>query len=224
MRRAYSEAELATDRAIHVAALAAGAIGALAMVARAVLSVDALTFSAVMVYALALLAMLGASAAYNGGQARAGTELRRRLDHAAIFVMIAGTYTPFTLGVFSGASAIAMTVAVWSVALGGALLKLCYPRRFERLSIVVYLVLGWQGLFLAPSLFTTLPAPAAALIVTGGVLYTAGAAFHLWTRLPFHAAIWHGLVVLAAGCHYAAIWQAVVQAVVPAVVPGDTRL
>ena len=105
MRRAYSEAELATDRAIHVAALAAGAIGALAMVARAVLSVDALTFSAVMVYALALLAMLGASAAYNGGQARSGTELRRRLDHAAIFVMIAGTYTPFTLGVFSGASA-----------------------------------------------------------------------------------------------------------------------
>ena len=96
--------------------------------------------------------------------------------------------------------------------------------QFAGYSIVVYLVLGWQGLFLAPSLFTTLPAPATALIVTGGVLYTAGAAFHLWTRLPFHAAIWHGLVVLAAGCHYAAIWQAVVQAVVPAVVPGDTRL
>ena len=149
------------------------------------------------------------SAAHNCGQARAGQELRRRLDHAAIFVMIAGTYTPFTLAGLSGGLAIGLTAAIWTVALGGALVKLRYPRRFERLAIVAYLVLGWQGLFLVPSLFAALPEPAALLIVTGGVLYSAGVAFHLWTRLPFHSAIWHGFVVLAAGCHYAAIWQAV---------------
>ena len=91
-------------------------------------------------------------------------------------------------------------------------MELRYPRRFERLSIVIYLMLGWHGLFLAPSLLVSLPEPAAVLIVTGGVLYSAGVVFHLWTRLPFHNAIWHGFVVLAAGCHYAAIWQAIVLA------------
>jgi len=209
VRSYYREAELATDQAVHVIALVAGAVGALAMVARAMVSADALTVSAVVVYALALLAMLGASAAHNCGQTRAGRELRRRLDHAAIFVMIAGTYTPFTVRLLSSGMAIGMTTGVWSVALAGAFMKLRYPRRFERLSIVIYLVLGWQGLFLLPSLFASLPQPAAVLIVAGGGLYSAGAAFHIWTTLPFQNAIWHGFVALAAGCHYAAIWQTV---------------
>ena len=217
MRSRYLEAELAADRAIHVVAIVVGAAAAFAIIARTAASANALTFCSVAVYALALLAMLGASAAHNCGQARAGNELRRRLDHAAIFLMIAGTYTPFTLGItpftlgiLSGRLAIALTAAIWIVALGGALMKLRYPRRFERLSIVLYLVLGWQGLFLVPSLLAALAGAAALLIVIGGVLYSAGAAFHIWTRLPFHSAIWHGFVVLAAGCHYAAIWQAVV--------------
>jgi hemolysin III len=209
LRSRHDEAELAADRTIHIAALIAGAAGGLAIVARAAASAGALTFAAVTVYALALLTMLGASAAHNCGQAGAGQELRRRLDHAAIFVMIAGTYTPFTLAVRSGVPAIGLAVAIWIVALGGALMKLRYPRRFEGLSIVVYLVLGWQGLFFLPSLFAALPGPAALLIVTGGVLYSVGATFHIWTRLPFHNAIWHGFVVLAAGCHYAAVWQSV---------------
>jgi hemolysin III len=88
-------------------------------------------------------------------------------------------------------------------------MKLRYPRGLERLSIAIYLVLGWQGLFLMPSLFASLPLPAAVLLVTGGVLYSAGAAVHVWKTLPFQNAIWHGFVVLAAGCHYAAIWQAI---------------
>jgi hemolysin III len=207
----YREAELAADQAVHVVGLAAGAIGALAMVARSAVSASLLTVAAVAVYSLALLAMLGASAAHNFGRTRAGNELRRRLDHAAIFVMIAGTYTPFTLSALSGL-AIGMTAGIWTVALAGALVKLRYPRRLERLSIAIYLALGWQGLFLMPSLFSSLPSPAAVLLVTGGVLYSAGAAFHVWKTLPFQNAIWHGFVMLAAGCHYAVIWQAVLPA------------
>jgi hemolysin III len=130
----------------------------------------------------------------------------------SIFVMIAGTYTPFTVRLLPGGVAIAVTAGIWTVALGGAFVKLQYPRRFERLAIVIYLGLGWQGLFLMPSLFASLPQPAAILIVAGGLLYSAGAAFHIWTALPFQNAIWHGLVVIAAGSHYAAIWQAVLLA------------
>ena len=212
MRSPYRAAERATDHAVHVVALVAGAAGALAMAVRAAAWDDPLTFAAISVYSLALLTMLGASAAHNRGRMRAGEELRRRIDHAAIFIMIAGTYTPFTMRLLSGGRAIAVTAGIWSVALAGAFLKLRYPRRFGRLSLVIYLALGWQGLFLVPSLFASLPQPAALLIVAGGGLYSVGAVFHLWKRLPFQNAIWHGFVALAAGCHYAAIWQAVVLA------------
>lgn len=212
MRPRCRDAEIAADHAVHVIALAAGAVGAVAMVAQAIVSARLLTVSAVAVYSLALLAMLGASAAHNFGRTRPGNERRRRLDHAAIFVMIAGTYTPFTLSALSGGLAIGMTAGIWTMALAGAFMKLRYPRRLERLSIALYLVLGWQGLFLMPSLFVSLPLPAAVLLVTGGVLYSTGAAFHVWKTLPFQNAIWHGFVVLAAGCHYAAIWQAVLPA------------
>lgn len=215
MRSRYREAEPAVDHALHAAALLTGAAGASAMVARAAVSADPLTFCAIAVYSVALLAMLGASAAHNRGRAQAGEELRRRVDHAAIFVMIAGTYTPFTLRYLSGSLAIGVTAGIWGAALAGAAVKLCYPRRFERLSVVIYLALGWQGLFLVPSLFTALPQPALILIVAGGMLYSIGAGFYAWKALPFQNAIWHGFVVLAAGCHYAAIWQAVVAAAVP---------
>src|ERR1700686_5330001 len=212
VRVRYREAERATDHAVHVVALVAGVAGTLAMVARTAVSADPLTCSAILVYSLALLTMLGASAAHNRGRLRAGEELRRRIDHAAIFVMIAGTYTPFTLRPGPGGPAIGVTAGVWIAAFVGVLIKLRYPRRFDRLSIVIYLALGWQGLLLMPSLFASLPQPAAILILAGGALYSVGAAFHVWKTLPFRNAIWHGFVVLAAGCHYAAIWQAVVLA------------
>jgi hemolysin III len=209
---AYRPAERAADRAVHIVALAAGAAGALAIGVRAAVGADPLTFAAIAVYSIALLTMLSASAAHNRGRTLAGEERRRRIDHAAIFVMIAGTYTPFTMRLLSGSLAIGMTAGLWSVAFAGAVMKLRYPRRFERLSIVIYLALGWQGLFLVPSLFLSLPQPAAALIVAGGGLYSVGVIFHGWKTLPFQNAIWHGFVALAAGCHYAAIWQSVVLA------------
>jgi hemolysin III len=212
VRSDYQAAEYATDHGVHVVALVAGVVGAFAMEVGAAVWADPLTSAAISIYSLALLAMLGASAAHNRGRTRAGEELRRRIDHAAIFVMIAGTYTPFTMRLLSGALAVGATAGIWSVALAGALIKLRYPRRLERLSIVIYLALGWQGLVLMPSLFAELPEPAAILVVIGGGLYSVGAVFHLWKRLPFQNAIWHGFVALAAGCHYAAIWQAVVLA------------
>jgi hemolysin III len=208
--RPFHVAELATDRAIHLIGLTAGVIGAIAIVSLAGLTTDRRTFSAVVVYSLALLAMLGASAAYNCGRAAARHELRRRLDHAAIFVMIAGTYTPFTVGVLSGGLALGATAGVWSAALAGVIMKLWYPHHLEGLSTILYLTLGWLGLLVVPSLFGSLAHPAAILIVTGGILYSIGAGFQLWRALPFQNAIWHAFVVLAAGSHYAAILQGVV--------------
>ena len=134
--------------------------------------------------------------------------------------MIAGTYTPFTVGVLSGGRALGPTAGVWSAALTGVIMKLWYPRRLEGMSTALYLALGWLGLLVVPSLFGSLAHSATILIVIGGILYSIGAGFQLWRALPFQNAIWHAFVVLAAGSHYAAILQGVVTTWQPAVIPS----
>jgi hemolysin III len=163
-----------------------------------------------LIYAICLVAMLVSSASYHFALASPRRALLRRLDHAAIFLMIAGTYTPFTVGRLSGMWAIGMTAAVWLLAIGGAGLKLACPHRLERLSTAVYLALGWMILVGARPLLAAVDMPALVLIGVGGIFYSIGAGIHSWRNLRFHNAIWHGLVLVSAACHYAAILHGVV--------------
>jgi hemolysin III len=101
---------------------------------------------------------------------------------------------------------------VWLTAAAGASLALAAPRRFERLQLAGYLLLGWSILVAREPLTASVPAAAIWLLVAGGLLYSFGVLFHLWRRLAFHNAIWHGLVLAAAGCHYAAVLLGVVMA------------
>jgi len=126
--------------------------------------------------------------------------------------MIAGTYTPFTTCRLHGVWAIAMTTAVWTGAVTGAVMKLICPRRLEQVSIVAYLVLGWIILVGMRPLLSSVDLQTAVLIGAGGVLYSIGTGFYLWRALPFHHVIWHGFVLVAASCHYAAILHGVVLA------------
>jgi len=169
-------------------------------------------FSASLVYSICLVAMLGCSAAYNLAFNTSRREFLRRLDHAAIFLMIAGTYTPFTTCRLPGAWAIGMTTAVWTGAASGAVLKLICPHRVEQVSTVAYLALGWIILVGIKPLLSSVDVQTAVLIGVGGLLYCIGTVFHLWQKLPFQNAIWHGFVLVAASCHYAAILHGVVLA------------
>jgi hemolysin III len=153
-------------------------------------------------YGAGLLAMVGSSALYAWARGGCRQMLYRRLDHAAIFLMIGGTYTPFTMISFGGVHH-GLLALVWAVALTGVLLKLIAPRRVERLSIPLYLILGWAVLS-DPGLLLSLPTPVVTLLVAGGGFYTAGITFHL-ARVRFQEAIWHGFVLAAAACHYAAV-------------------
>ena len=202
--------EFAADRAVHIVGILVGAVAVAVLIAWAAAISDTLTFLALLVYATGLMAMLGCSAAYNLCRFPARRELLRRLDHAAIFVMIAGTYTPFSACVFRGATAVAYTAAVWLTALVGGAVKLLFPRRFDRLSMVLYLAFGWNVLLVGPSLFASLDGLTTLLIAAGGILYSIGAGIHAWRGLPFHNAVWHTLVLIAASCHYAAILHGVV--------------
>jgi hemolysin III len=168
---------------------------------------DLLRLAALAIYGTGLLAMVGCSALYAWGRNGRRHILYRHLDHAAIFVMIAGTYTPFTLIPLGGHHALRLLASVWTIALLGVLLKLFAPLRFEPLSLPLYLIMGWAVLS-DPALLLSLPAPVAILLVAGGVFYSVGIIFHL-APVRFQEAIWHGFVLLAAACHYAAIVRAV---------------
>jgi hemolysin III len=210
--RAYGRGEQIADRSIHLAGLVAGLVGSVALVAAAAERARALMIVSVAIYGIGLVCMIGASALYNFAAPSRRKEWFRRLDHAAIFLMIAGTYTPFALVRMGGAWGLGIAGFVWLVAIAGIALKLLHPHRLEGISTGIYLALGWVIVVAFGQLFAAVPPSAVTLIVIGGLLYSFGVVFHLWKRLPYHNAIWHGFVLGAAGCHWVAVLDGVVRA------------
>lgn len=163
----------------------------------------------VVVYAMTLVVVFAASAGYHIVAWPRLKSVLRRLDHAAIYLKIAGTYTPLALIKMGGLPGHALLAGVWAVTLFGATAKLFWPEHLVRTSYVLYLVAGWAGLFTIQHLVASLSLPVLILLAVGGILYTVGIVFHLWRSLPYHNAIWHGFVLVASGCHYAAVVSAV---------------
>jgi hemolysin III len=151
--------------------------------------------------------MLGVSATYNLYPVGPRKWLLRRADHALIYLMIAGTYTPLVALVGSGAKAYVLLAVIWIVAAVGIAVKLFLPGRFDRLSIGLYLILGWSGLLAYESVIAALQPTALCLLAIGGALYSIGVVFHVWRTLPFQNAIWHTFVLVATACHYGTIWS-----------------
>lgn len=165
----------------------------------------------VAIYVAGFVAMLALSTAYNFARAR-WRPLLRRLDHAGIFIMIAGTYTPFTVLRLHGAWSIGMTTAIWALAALGVIGKLFLPGLDRRFWLGLYLALGWLALVAIKPMIHGLSWPALGLLAIGGVLYSTGAAFYVVKTLKFRRAIWHGHVVGASIFHYMAVLVGVVLA------------
>ena len=208
----YGRGERIADRCVHYAGLAAGLLGAIVLIVAAAERERALTIVSVAIYGVGLLGMIGGSALYNFAEPSRRKEWFRRLDHAAVFLMIAGTYTPFALVRMGGGWGLGIAIFVWLGAVVGIALKLLYPRRFEGLSIMLYLALGWAILVALGPLFDAVSLAAIILLGVGGLLYSVGIVFHLWHGLPYHNAVWHGFVLGAAGCHWVAVLDGVVRA------------
>jgi channel protein (hemolysin III family) len=130
-------------------------------------------------------------------QYNAAKEVLRRNDHAAIFLMIAATYTPFAANRLGHGTGVALLAAIWLCATVGVVLKLTFPRRFERLSVVFYLAMGWMILAVVKPLSAALASIDLWLLAAGGLVYSAGVFFFLAERLPFHKPLWHGFVLVA---------------------------
>jgi Predicted membrane protein, hemolysin III homolog len=198
------------DLVVHVVGLTLSLVGGVVLLALAVRQGSISQVVGVSIYAAGVVAMLAFSTAYNFAKPRFRPTLRR-LDHAGIFLMIAGSYTPFTLGL-PGAWSWGMTAAVWSIATLGAVGKLVLKNLDRKFWVAMYLALGWLVVVALKPIIDSLAWYAFALLVTGGVLYSTGVIFYVNKRLKFARAIWHGHVVAAAGAHWAAVLLGVVLA------------
>ena len=204
-RRAYSIAELVADAAVHIVgligAIAAGSI----LLVLALLHTAPEVFPALLVYVATLIVVLGVSLAYNLYPVSPIKHYLARLDQAAIFLFIAGSYTPF-LAVLGGTpTGVVMMSLVWGASLVGVALKLIVPERFGRIAILLYLAIGWSGVLVFQSLGQALPASTLWLLLAGGLTYSAGIVFHLWEKLRFQNALWHVFVVAGASLHLWAV-------------------
>ena len=200
----YDRTELIADGVVHATGVVLGLIGAIAIVIVAV-KAQLIEIVSVGIYIFGLVAMLVLSAAYNMWPISPTKWLLRRLDHSAIYLLIAGTYTPFLAVMKSGIALVVLSTGVWLSALIGIVVKLALPGRFDRLAVALYLLLGWCGVVAYDLVASAVPSSSLWLLVIGGILYSIGTIFHGWRRLRFHNAIWHGFVLIAAGCHYSAI-------------------
>ncbi|HLA02777.1 MAG TPA: hemolysin III family protein [Aestuariivirga sp.] len=197
--RGYSLGEIRADAMVHGAGIVGALAGSFVLLAHAGVS------WVLAAYLFGLLAMMIFSAAYNLTPPSHLKWLLRRFDHSAIYLLIAGTYTPLLPYLPDATQSWTLGLVTWFGAAFGVLVKFLFPGRFDRLAILVYLALGWVGVTTAGAFTQVLPPPVMGLIVAGGVLYTAGVIFHVWNRLKFHNAVWHGFVAVAATCHFAAI-------------------
>jgi hemolysin III len=196
--------ERRADEAIHGLSILFAVAGSLRLASTFWRLNDAI-IAGLAIYCFGLLTMFSCSAFYNLTENQSLKAVFRRLDHAMIFVMIAGTYTPLLLGLLPTPLGIGLLAVVWLGAGLGAAAKLLVPTRFERSSTVAYLLLGWIIVIALVQLIRVLALPGILLIGAGGLFYSVGVIFHLWSRLPFQNAVWHAFVLAGAVCHFVAI-------------------
>lgn len=200
----YTDRERFVDAIVHVLGVFLSIAGVSAMITLSAIYSDAATVASLAVYGAGMIIVFATSALYHFIESPTWKQRLRRLDHAAIFIKIAGTYTPFAVVSIGGGWGVAILSAVWTIAAIGVPLKLFAPDRVEKIAVALYLFQGWLMLLAIGAPFD-LPTASFILLLCGGACYTIGVAFHLWRKLPFQNAIWHMFVLAGSMCMYAAI-------------------
>lgn len=197
--------EHTVDGVVHAIGILAALVGGGLLVAVALVNRGVPMATAGAIYAMCLMAMLAASAVYNLTRPSPYRRVLRRLDEAAIFLMIAGSYTPFTIKLLPPEFAIGVTAAIWIAALAGAAGKVFFPNLSDRAWCLIYLAFGWLAVLILGPAVPTLPPLAVGLLVVAGVTYSGGVLLYLNHAIPFRRALWHACVILGAAGHYGAV-------------------
>lgn len=208
--RHLTVAEQVADAIVHGIGIVAGLVAGTALLVLALVKTAPEAVPALTVYVASFVGVFAISAAFNLWPVTPVKRYLARLDQAAIFLFIAGTYTPFLAVIGGTPTGSVLAIVVWGASLIGVALKLLVPERFGRLAILLYLGIGWSGVMAFHTLASNLPPAALWLIVAGGIVYSLGIVFHLWEKLKFQTAVWHGFVVVAAMLHFLAVLDCMV--------------
>lgn len=189
----------------HGFGLVLSVVGFVVLVVLAGLRGDAASITGCVIYGLSLVILYAASTLYHSTSIPELKSVLRVLDHCGIYLLIAGSYTPFGLIILKGSLGINLLIAIWAFAVIGILLKVFFRDRFVALSVVSYVVMGWIGVFAIQPLFEAIGIMPVILVATGGVAYSLGVIFFAWKRFRHHHAIFHVFVLVGSIFHYAAV-------------------
>jgi hemolysin III len=202
----YSPREEALNVASHAIGFVLGGVAFVVLLEHAITLGSALHVMSFGIFGLSLMFLYGASATYHSAQDLVRRGQLRILDHASIYVLIAGTYTPFTLITLQGMTGWVIFGVSWAMALAGVTLKLFFTGKYRLLSTLMYVFMGWLILFAIGPLIEKFPSAGLSWLVAGGMAYTIGAAIYSVKKIPFNHAIFHLCVLLGSGCHFIAVY------------------
>ncbi len=208
----YGEIEERANWVSHGIGIILASIGLIWLIQLGVTKLDSIQFTGVTLYGLSLITLFTSSTLYHKSSSAKYKSLFKIADHCAIYLLIAGTYTPLMLiGVQSTLSYFILG-SIWFLAIGGIIFKTRFTGQFKKLSLGLYLTMGWLCLFVIKDIVQSFDASQLTLLITGGLFYTLGAVFYAIKRIPFNHAIWHLFVLAGAASHYFCVLLTVQQA------------
>ena len=203
----YSPTEERLNIGSHALGMVLSALGLVMLLFKAVASSSIITMVAFSVYGASMLALYAASTLYHASKDPKTRSKMRVVDHAAIYVLIAGTYTPFMLLTIPGNLGYGILIAAWSMAVVGIIIKVLFTGRYEILSTLLYILMGWAIVFAIKPLAANLAPMGLNWLIAGGVAYTVGAVLYAIKAIPLNHAIFHVFVLLGSICHFITVYR-----------------
>ena len=201
----YTLPEEIANSVTHGIGVALSAAGLITLIVLAVLYGDGWSVVGFTVFGACLLALYMASTLYHAIQHRPAKRILRKCDHAAVYLLIAGTYTPFLLISLRGTIGVPLLAVVWTMAALGVLWKIFFTGRYEVVATMVYILMGWMCVFALRQMVANVPPAGVALLFAGGIVYTLGVIFYALEKIPYNHAVWHLFVLGGSACHFAAV-------------------
>ena len=203
----YSDIEERANAITHGLGVVLGVVGLILLLIRAFdYQADMLTAASMAVYGSSIILLFLASTLYHSITTEKTKRLLKTLDHCAIYLLIAGSYTPFLLVGLRTPLAMGLMAVIWGIALVGIIMKIAFVYRFKRLSLFIYLAMGWLSLIVVYQLAMNIDIGGLVLLAVGGVIYSLGVIFYVAKRIPYNHAIWHLFVLAGCACHFFAIY------------------
>jgi hemolysin III len=203
----YTPGEELANAITHGIGLVLALVGLPVLVLSSLSRGDALLVAGMSVFGASLIAVYASSTLYHAVKPSRTKQVLQVIDHVAIYLLIAGTYTPFTLGVLRGALGWSLLGAIWTLAALGIVFKVAVRTRFPRLSTFFYVAMGWLAIVAIKPLAEGMERAGFLLLVGGGLLYSIGVVFYVRPKPRYMHAVWHAFVMAGSACHFVAVWR-----------------